>query len=399
LPRLRVLNGKCQGQSFDLEPGVEHVVGHRQTASVTIDDPWVSWDHARILAEPGRPAWIEDLGSTNGTYVNCVRIKRQELHHEDIVFFGKTHVMFLESVRASGAGRAVQSDSGRVELREDPFASAASELAAPSWPGEPVGGHAVVSPLSGAPPRQASPFAETREDVRSESGHVRSLRLSDLQGDDDFELPVPSSQEISDLLGAPPPSAPRADGLMISKSTDALVPTSEMRTQELDVPESLGRRAPAEPHPSQQGAAPAALPRPVTRALGAPSGLGPPPSAQGPAPAPQEDAGADGWPLERARLIDTVRRQRMALDAVRQQSPAAVDAAARVLRDQELARLAERVAQLEAELAAARDLLADREAELDAVTDEMIAKEDEIDALRRQVSHSATADDLRSLEF
>ena len=96
MPRLQVLNGKRQGVIFEVKPGTKHVVGHRQTASITIDDPWVSWDHAQLFWNPDDgECWIEDLGSTNGTYVNCVRVKRERLRHEDIIFLGKTHVIYL----------------------------------------------------------------------------------------------------------------------------------------------------------------------------------------------------------------------------------------------------------------------------------------------------------------
>lgn len=75
MPRLQVLNGKRQGVIFEVKPGTKHVVGHRQTASITIDDPWVSWDHAQLFWNPDDgECWIEDLGSTNGTYLNRARV-------------------------------------------------------------------------------------------------------------------------------------------------------------------------------------------------------------------------------------------------------------------------------------------------------------------------------------
>ena len=95
MPRLQVLNGKRQGAVFDMEFGTEHMIGHRHTAQITIDDPWVSWDHARLYFDRDGTCWIEDLNSTNGTYVNCVRVTREQLKHEDIIFLGKTHVILL----------------------------------------------------------------------------------------------------------------------------------------------------------------------------------------------------------------------------------------------------------------------------------------------------------------
>ncbi|MBI3723105.1 FHA domain-containing protein [bacterium] len=114
MPRLQVLNGKRQGATFDVGRG-ETVVGHRNTANVAIDDPWVSWDHARIFFQ-GDSFWVEDLGSTNGTYVNCVRVKRERLSNEDIIFFGKTHVMFTAPELARAAAGTEPPDKERSDF-------------------------------------------------------------------------------------------------------------------------------------------------------------------------------------------------------------------------------------------------------------------------------------------
>lgn len=71
-------------------------VGQRDSAQIRIDDPWISWDHARIFHR-NNEIWVEDLASTNGTYVNCQRIKCERLNNEDILFFGKTHALFLQT--------------------------------------------------------------------------------------------------------------------------------------------------------------------------------------------------------------------------------------------------------------------------------------------------------------
>lgn len=194
MPRLQILNGKRQGSVFDLADGGELVIGHRATATVAIDDPWVSWDHARIYFQ-GRDIHIEDLGSTNGTYVNCVRVKHEELRHEDIIFLGKTHVLFLAPT-ASGVdsflvddsvdefgGSAILSGLGSehgpfnsgsgspplVELPLDPFAAAASgfggqdPFAAAASGGGFAGGardpFAAAASGLGGPPGQHDPFA------------------------------------------------------------------------------------------------------------------------------------------------------------------------------------------------------------------------------------------------
>jgi len=72
-------------------------VGRLPEATITIDDGNVSREHATV--EPGNGGYmVTDLGSTNGTLVNGIRIPgAQKLHDGDIVSFGSTHVRFEAS--------------------------------------------------------------------------------------------------------------------------------------------------------------------------------------------------------------------------------------------------------------------------------------------------------------
>ena len=61
---------------------------------LTLDDPRVSRRHA-LLRRVGSAFRIEDLGSTNGTYVNGIRLEgRQELVEHDRVRIGATLLCF-----------------------------------------------------------------------------------------------------------------------------------------------------------------------------------------------------------------------------------------------------------------------------------------------------------------
>lgn len=77
----------------------EHVttVGRLPESTITINDGNVSREHADIA--PGPSGYVvNDLGSTNGTLINGVRINgRQVLADGDIVSFGSTHVRFEAS--------------------------------------------------------------------------------------------------------------------------------------------------------------------------------------------------------------------------------------------------------------------------------------------------------------
>ena len=52
----------------------EHTLGRDPASSLAFDEPSVSWHHARIVVRQGNMA-LDDLGSTNGTFVNGTRVK------------------------------------------------------------------------------------------------------------------------------------------------------------------------------------------------------------------------------------------------------------------------------------------------------------------------------------
>ena len=65
-------------------------VGRGASCAIRIDDTYVSQQHARFFARDG--GWyLEDMGSTNGTYLNDHRVTQPaEVHAGDVVRLGKT---------------------------------------------------------------------------------------------------------------------------------------------------------------------------------------------------------------------------------------------------------------------------------------------------------------------
>jgi len=59
------------GRRFPL--GDEITVGRAAGCQVTVDDTYVSQLHARVFTRDGQ-LFVEDLGSTNGTYLNRVKV-------------------------------------------------------------------------------------------------------------------------------------------------------------------------------------------------------------------------------------------------------------------------------------------------------------------------------------
>jgi pSer/pThr/pTyr-binding forkhead associated (FHA) protein len=67
-----VTEGSSAGERADLAQGPV-LIGRGTDAAIRLDDDYVSTRHARIAAS-GDQWFVEDLGSTNGTYVGTVRI-------------------------------------------------------------------------------------------------------------------------------------------------------------------------------------------------------------------------------------------------------------------------------------------------------------------------------------
>ena len=67
-----VVEGGNKGITADLA-GAPVLIGRGADAAIRLDDDYVSTRHARIAAS-GDQWFVEDLGSTNGTYVGSARI-------------------------------------------------------------------------------------------------------------------------------------------------------------------------------------------------------------------------------------------------------------------------------------------------------------------------------------
>jgi hypothetical protein len=87
--RLKIVEPEeSRGQTFEL-PG-EVTLGRAPGCGVRVDDAFTSSLHARMFRRDGS-LWIEDLGSTNGTWVNAERVVAPvKLGRGDLVQVGGT---------------------------------------------------------------------------------------------------------------------------------------------------------------------------------------------------------------------------------------------------------------------------------------------------------------------
>lgn len=89
---------KFMFQEIDLQGG-EFLIGRSPSCNLTLEDPLVSRQHARISAEED-VARIEDLGSRNGTMVNGEPLfDSVPLHNKDRIRIGSHEMVFLEESR------------------------------------------------------------------------------------------------------------------------------------------------------------------------------------------------------------------------------------------------------------------------------------------------------------
>jgi len=87
------------------------VVGRAPTSDFPIIDPTISRRHAQILRQEDR-ILLRDLGSSNGTFVNGVRVESAELKPGDLVTFGKVMFRLEEVDRRATPARPSETTTG-----------------------------------------------------------------------------------------------------------------------------------------------------------------------------------------------------------------------------------------------------------------------------------------------
>ncbi len=110
--RLVAEGGPYDGRVANIPQGVSHV-GRATDNDHVFDDPSLSRRHARIH-RIGDQLEVEDLGSSNGTFVNGRRINRQAVAAGDIVRFGDLN--FRAEGGSHGSTRAVEPGIPRIQL-------------------------------------------------------------------------------------------------------------------------------------------------------------------------------------------------------------------------------------------------------------------------------------------
>lgn len=119
-------------------------LGRRPYNDIVIDNLAVSGEHA-VIHMTEDEVEIEDLGSTNGTYVNAKAIKRQELRNGDVIEVGKYKIRFLHDAEAENFEKTMLVKPGMA-----PSLAAAPRPAPAPMPQPAMPTPAVIRVMTGA---------------------------------------------------------------------------------------------------------------------------------------------------------------------------------------------------------------------------------------------------------
>ena len=134
--RLTVRQGPVPGKVFDLVKDVM-TIGRDMNNDLVVNDAEVSRNHGRLTSQSGGYL-IEDLASTNGTFVNGQRlIGPKLLNPGDVVGFGETIVMEYSYVADAGATVVASAPPPRM-MAEPPTAPPQTPEPAPMMAPEPA---------------------------------------------------------------------------------------------------------------------------------------------------------------------------------------------------------------------------------------------------------------------
>ena len=155
--QLVMKTGPAPGKIYTLE-NTEIAIGREAGSDVYVNDVEVSRQHARLLSQFG-DYLLEDLDSTNGTFVNGQRITGQRiLKPGDTLFLGESISLSYEEVafdpnatQVNLAEPSAEADLGQFET------GAPQEAQYPSAPPPTYAGQVPASPVEPLIPEESNP--------------------------------------------------------------------------------------------------------------------------------------------------------------------------------------------------------------------------------------------------
>jgi hypothetical protein len=183
VPRLVVLAPESfRGRQIELAADYL-TVGREPTCDVCLDDPHVSRTHAALQRRDGA-VYLQDLGSSGGTFVNGNPATRVQLRQGDVITFASVQARFEAAPTVAAETQAMPTQAGPWAGAVSPPVSPASQVPGP--PGGPSPGGASpgrAAPVAAAPvaaerpepnPTEFQPANKVRYDIGQQHGQVIS---------------------------------------------------------------------------------------------------------------------------------------------------------------------------------------------------------------------------------
>jgi pSer/pThr/pTyr-binding forkhead associated (FHA) protein len=130
---LKFISGKYQGGEFPLKADKQIVIGRSSELDMVLVEDMVSRKHARITVNGSGQISIEDLGSTNGTFVNGEKVKQSTLKEGDRILIGTSILKLI--LQGAGAGE-VDEVVAKQRLEEAAVQAARTSTKASSMTGK-----------------------------------------------------------------------------------------------------------------------------------------------------------------------------------------------------------------------------------------------------------------------
>ena len=133
---LRFISGKYQGGEFPLRMHREIIIGRSSDLDMVLVEDMVSRRHAKITTTDAE-VFIQDLGSTNGTFVNGEKISRSRITEGDRILVGTSIIKMVAvtqgAVHASEeeARRRLEAGANRHSTSGRPMSGVIEEIPLP----------------------------------------------------------------------------------------------------------------------------------------------------------------------------------------------------------------------------------------------------------------------------
>jgi hypothetical protein len=129
---LKFISGKYQGGEFPLAGDKQIVIGRSSELDMVLVEDMVSRKHAKIMIASGTIT-IEDLGSTNGTFVNGEKVKQARLKEGDRILIGTS---ILKLIHQGADSPELDAKAAKARLEEAAAAQAARSTKTSSMTGK-----------------------------------------------------------------------------------------------------------------------------------------------------------------------------------------------------------------------------------------------------------------------